>query len=106
MRENCPGCGISNTPRAPFLMYIMSFLFFLLLLLYWERHTSCAIYNSPETVRFSKLANRKYLELLGEKGKRLAVAGGGCKKILDKVPFEWKKLLSKLVRVWEQDTQI
>lgn len=36
-----------------------------------------AIYNSPETVRFSKLANRKYLELLGEKGKRLAVAGVG-----------------------------
>lgn len=54
-----------------------------------------AIYKSPETVRFSKLESRKYLELLGEKGKRLAVGGGG-KKILAKVPLNGK--LSKLAR--------
>ena len=83
-------------------MYIMSFLSTSAPLLGKDIHR--AIYNSPETVRFSKLANRKYLELLGEKGKRLAVRGG-CKKILDKVPLNGK-LLSKLVRVWEQDTQI
>ena len=40
----------------------------------FEKVTCHAIYTSPEIVRFSKLANRKYLELLGEKGeKRLAV---------------------------------
>lgn len=48
-----------------------------------------AIYNSPETVRFSKLANRKYLELLGEKGKRLAVRGG-VQENSGQGPFEWK----------------
>lgn len=61
-----------------------------------------AIYKSPETVRFSKLESRKYLELLGEKGKRLAV--GGVQENSGQGPFEWKTV--KACEVWEQDTQI
>lgn len=42
-------------------------------------------------MRFSKLANRKYLELLGKKGKRLAVSGGGGgAENSSWSPFEWK----------------
>lgn len=43
-------------------------------------------------MRFSKLANRKYLELLGEKGKEETSSGGvgGVQENSGQGPFEWK----------------
>lgn len=55
--------------------------------------------KSPEIKRFSKLANKKYLELLGEKKEKRLAAYVAYKKILDSVPFKGK-LSPKPVRVW------